>query len=302
VCGRASNPQARLDMPAVVFGAAGRWLDDNLAPGAALFELVSEVREGSASLGEIFKRDTIRANDTSFGVGFAPLSALEAKVLQLAAVLRADALRRALPAAGQDFKVMGLRDGAAMTFTVALAMVDRHVRGLADYFAVKDAVRSRLKASIEASDEVLVNRLDDPHAKDENGLYLTVTGLSAEMGDDGQVGRGNRVNGLITPGRAMSMEAAAGKNPFSHVGKIYNALAHTLAQAICEQIPEVTAATVRILSAIGSPLDEPQAAAVEIHGAVDFTVRERVRGLVDSRFDALAPFLRKLSAGQFPVY
>jgi S-adenosylmethionine synthetase len=48
VCGRASNPQARLDMPALVFGAAGRWLDDNLAPGAALFELVSEVREARA--------------------------------------------------------------------------------------------------------------------------------------------------------------------------------------------------------------------------------------------------------------
>ena len=42
-------------------------------------------------------------------------------------------------------------------------------------------------------------------------VYLTVTGTSAEMGDDGQVGRGNRPNGLITPYRPMTLEAAAGR-------------------------------------------------------------------------------------------
>ncbi len=34
------------------------------------------------------------------------------------------------------------------------------------------------------------------------------SGLSAETGDDGQVGRGNRVNGLITPNGPMSLEAS----------------------------------------------------------------------------------------------
>ena len=68
----------------------------------------------------------------------------------------------------------------------------------------------------------MVNALDDPKASDESGIYLTVTGLSAEQGDDGEVGRGNRVNGLITPSRAMSLEAAAGKNAVAHVGKLYN--------------------------------------------------------------------------------
>lgn len=59
--------------------------------------------------------------------------------------------------------------------------------------------------------------------------YLTVTGLSAESGDDGQVGRGNRVNGLIAPYRPMSLEAAAGKNPVTHVGKLYNIIAMRIA-------------------------------------------------------------------------
>jgi S-adenosylmethionine synthetase len=50
-------------------------------------------------------------------------------------------------------------------------------------------------------------------------VYLTVTGTSAEAGDDGEVGRGNRVNDLITPYRPISLEAAAGKNPVTHVGQ-----------------------------------------------------------------------------------
>ena len=44
-------------------------------------------------------------------------------------------------------------------------------------------------------------------------LFLTVTGTSAEAGDDGEAGRGNRTSGLITPYRAMTIEAAARKNP-----------------------------------------------------------------------------------------
>jgi S-adenosylmethionine synthetase len=37
-------------------------------------------------------------------------------------------------------------------------------------------------------------------------VFLTVTGTSAEAGDDGEGGRGNRTGGLITPYRAMTLE------------------------------------------------------------------------------------------------
>lgn len=297
VCGRASNPEGRLDMPALVTTAAAKWLDANLVSGSSLFQVSSEVKQGSANLREVFGRTAVRANDTSFGVGYAPLSALEAKVLALSTVLGSRKLREAIPAAGQDFKVMGLRQGRDFAFTVAIALIDRHVRNCDEYFAAKQRIRALLD-----TENVLVNRLDDPHAKHESGIYLTVTGLSAEMGDDGQVGRGNRVNGLITPGRPMSLEAAAGKNPYAHVGKIYNVLAHRLARAICERVPEVTEATVRLLSAIGRPLDEPQVAAVEIGGDATPAVRERVRALVNAEFDSLAPFLAELSHGRLRVY
>jgi S-adenosylmethionine synthetase len=297
VAGRASNPQGRLDMPSLVTEAAAEWLDANLAPGSSFFQLFSEVRQGSADLRRVIAESEIRANDTSFGVGYAPLSALEEKVLALAALLGSPGLRDAVPAAGQDFKVMGQRSGREFSFTVAIALIDRHVRSCEEYFAAKERIRVLLGA-----ENVLVNRLDDPRAQDESGIYLTVTGLSAEMGDDGQVGRGNRVNGLITPDRPMSLEAAAGKNPYSHVGKIYNVLAHRLAHTICEQIPEAKAANVRLLSAIGQPLDEPLAAAVEIAGGASPAVRERVRRLVDEQLDSLPDFLAELSRGRLRVY
>jgi len=56
--------------------------------------------------------------------------------------------------------------------------------------------------------EIVINNADTSET-----AYLTVTGTSAEAGDDGQVGRGNRANGLITPCRPMSLEAVAGKIP-----------------------------------------------------------------------------------------
>jgi hypothetical protein len=52
-------------------------------------------------------------------------------------------------------------------------------------------------------------------------VSLTVLGTSAEGGDCGEVGRGNRVNGIAASNRPLGLEAAAGKNPVSHVGKIY---------------------------------------------------------------------------------
>ena len=95
--------------------------------------------------------------------------------------------------------------------------------------------------------------------------YLTITGTSAECGDDGAVGRGNRVNGVIAPFRATSLEAACGKNPISHVGKIYNVLALRAAQSVVEEVKGIKAATVYVLAQIGKPLDQPLVATAQVH-------------------------------------
>ena len=112
--------------------------------------------------------------------------------------------------------------------------------------------------------KIQINTSDNNSPKNVEDVYLTVTGLSAEIGDDGQVGRGNRVNGLITPSRTMSLEAAAGKNPYNHVGKIYNVLANLIARDIVNEVDGVKEASVQILSAIGQPIDQPQVVNVEV--------------------------------------
>ena len=204
------------------------------------------------------------ANDTSFGVGYAPLSRLEQQVKAAAGILNSDDLRADFPAIGRDYKVTGQRVGERIELTLAVAFVDRCVTDVADYFALKTCVARRIGEQLGQVSLLHVNTLDDPDAGGEDGVYLTVTGLSAEQGDDGEVGRGNRVNGLITPCRPMSLEAAAGKNPASHVGKLYNVLAHQLAHSILDDVDGLTEVTVRLLSAIGRPIDQPQLAAVDV--------------------------------------
>ncbi len=297
ITGRASALKHR-DLTNLIVGAAAKWLDASLRPGAALFEISPEVRQGSPNLTPVVGK-VARANDTSFGMGYAPLSALENKVLALSRAARD--LREHVPAAGDDFKIMGLRKGSQFVFTVAIALIDNHVRKVAEYAAAKTAILERLTAAVEEGDRVLVNQLDRPDATHESELYLTVSGLSAEMGDDGQVGRGNRVNGLITPGRPMSLEAAAGKNPYAHVGKIYNVLAHRIARRVCAELPEVRQASVRLLSTIGAPIDQPQIAFVEL-GTGTPALRERAAAIVDGELDRLDELVAALVAGKVAVY
>lgn len=48
----------------------------------------------------------------------------------------------------------------------------------------------------------------------------------------GAVGRGNRIHGVIPFTRNFTTEAACGKNPIYHVGKVYSALAYVISEYI----------------------------------------------------------------------
>ena len=211
--------------------------------------------------------------------------ALETLVLACADELASASFRSVFPAAGLDFKVMGHRVGTSVTLTVALALIDRHVRSVADYFAIKDAVRVHIASTLSAGIDVRINTLDDPAARDESGVYVTVSGTSAEMGDDGEVGRGNRASRLITPSRPMSLEACAGKNPVAHVGKIYNVLAMRIAEEVHAAVSGAPAVDVALLSAIGAPIDQPQVASIEVgpRHLLTADAADRVRGVCDER-------------------
>ncbi|QQZ39464.1 methionine adenosyltransferase [Pseudomonas sp. SK3(2021)] len=306
IIGGRASPLPDTGLPKLVRDAAYRYLCQHLRCDPALFDIECAVRTGSPNLQQAFVRGVSRAlaNDTSFGVGFAPYSPLEKQVLQLGTLLRSTAFQARFPATGDDYKVMAARVGARRVFTVALALIDREIPDAAAYFAVKDAMREHLLATLASAGDLAINTLDDAHASGVEGIYLTVSGLSAEQGDDGEVGRGNRMNGLITPCRSMSLEAVAGKNPVSHVGKLYNALAWETARAVITEIEGVEEATVQLLSRIGQPVERPALVAIELacHGRLTSAMRQAIEVLVHARLSDIECTSSRLVQGELPAF
>ncbi len=224
----------------------------------------TKIRAGSADLRKIVNSpdEVPRANDTSYGVGYAPLSPLEKLVYTVERRINSRSFKGRVPESGEDCKVMGLRLGKNYIITVADSIIAPLTPDQDHYIAVKDEIKEEV---YRVADEVLADEKYDElevyvNAADklEEGIYyLTVTGTSAESGDDGNTGRGNRANGLITPNRQMSLEATAGKNARSHVGKIYNVAARQIAEKIYNESMKVDEVYVRILSQIGRPIDRP---------------------------------------------
>lgn len=251
------------------------------------------IRQGSTDLVKNFdaSKEMPLSNDTSFGVGFAPLSETERIVYETETYLNSPKCKKELPEVGEDIKVMGLRRNNHIDITIAAPQISSLTPDLDHYLSVKADVRNLaydLATKITERDvTVHVNTADNP----EKGIvYLTVTGTSAEAGDDGNTGRGNRVHGLITPCRPMSLEAAAGKNPINHVGKIYNVLAGEIAQKISREVKGVQEVYVKLLSQIGKPIDQPMVADVQLllgDGVSLDVVRGDVESLVDEQLSRI---------------
>jgi len=229
----------------------------------AIFD--SKIVMGSSDLVSVYERKEEVANDTSFGVGYAPLSATEMLVLDVEKYLNSHDCKKKHPAVGTDVKVMALRLNGKITLTVAAAMVSSEVKDVRDYVKIKESVLDDLmrfcSEKTELPVDICLNRLDKPEKGD---VYITVIGTSAEKGDAGAVGRGNRVNGLITPCRPMSLEAAAGKNPQRHIGKLYNVMARLASEKIVKEIPSIKEIHIKLLSQIGRPISDPLVAEIRM--------------------------------------
>jgi S-adenosylmethionine synthetase len=224
------------------------------------------IKQGSPDLVAVFLRKAAMpiANDTSIGVGYAPLTPTEKLVLDVEHRLNDSAFKRKFPEVGEDVKVMALRRKRRLDLTVAAAMVGPKIPDASHYSSVLGDVKGevdRLASKVDLDVNVKLNAADDVK---HGNYYLTVTGTSAEQGDDGNTGRGNRVNGLISPMRQYSMEATAGKNPVNHTGKLLNAVAIVASQRIVEEVAGVKEAYVRVLSRIGVPIDQPQIASAAV--------------------------------------
>jgi len=304
VAGRATREYKGVAVPVetLVIESARGWLAGHLHALDATRDVRVHclVRPGSQDLVELFERQRQGApklaNDTSLGVGFAPLTPLERAVLAAEGSL----LETGAPERGEDVKVMGVRIGRQSALTVACAFIDRHLQGLDAYLDAREraagAVRAAAHAAPGGDTSVEVNTADNPEI---GSVYLTVTGTSAEAGDDGQTGRGNRANGLITPARPMSMESVAGKNPITHVGKLYNVAATRIAEALISELDGAREAYVQLVSRIGSPIEEPQATDIRLRAETPARVAElspRAREIARAHLDGIGALWEELLA------
>lgn len=296
----------------IAIDTAKKWLKENMRfvdPEKHLkYNIV--LASGSEELTDIFLRPgNIRgANDTSAAVGYYPLSPTEKAVFELERYLNSKSFKAEYPETGEDIKIMGLRKGKRLDITVAMPLLANYVQSEKEYFERKYIIHKEMVDFLEKykefqNIEVYLNTLDEK-GRGLGGIYLSLLGTSAEDADSGQVGRGNRVNGVISVNRPIGTEASAGKNPVSHVGKIYNVLAHKIAQEIYEASEGIKEVYVMLLSRIGTPIDKPQMETAQIlfeEEGEKKEVAEKARDIFDRELRNINSFCLELGEGKYPV-
>ena len=269
-----------------------------------------ELKPGSAGLTDIFKRKgrLLGANDTSAAVGYAPMTRTETIVFETERYVNSDDFKKKFPASGEDVKVMGFRKNKELNLTLSMAFVDQFVESEKDYFKKKAEIFEEINRFVKENTDfekitVNLNTLDVA-GRGIDGIYLTVLGTSADGADSGQVGRGNRVNGLISLNRPFCSEAAAGKNPVSHVGKIYNVLTHRIARRIYHKVDGLEEVYIWLLSQIGQPIDEPAIAGAQVimkTGNRFEDVRREVQEVMNFELENIDMFCKELAEGKIPI-
>jgi S-adenosylmethionine synthetase len=303
----------KIDVDEIAINVAKEWFRRNMRfvdPDRHVKYQV-ELKPGSMGLVDIFKREgkALGANDTSAAVGYAPMTRTEKIVLETEQFLNSKEFKQRFPESGEDIKVMGFRNNNDVHLTISMAFVDRFISSEDDYFNKKAKILEEAHrfASVNTDFDgvdVQLNTLD-VKGRGLGGLYLTVLGTSADSGDSGQVGRGNRVNGLISLNRPFCSEAAAGKNPVSHVGKIYNVLTFKIARHVYEEVSELEEVYIWLLSKIGSPIDHPAIAAAQVVMKGNNSlqkVRHEIGEVLDYELENIEKFCMELAQGKVQVY
>ncbi|MGH3774707.1 MAG: methionine adenosyltransferase [Pseudonocardiaceae bacterium] len=272
----------------------------NSSPGAVLAGAMPPERAAwfaPNSVDELRERRRLIANDTSLGTGWAPDNEVEMFARSLVDRLSSPSdVTASRPWCGSDVKVMVLADAERLDAVLCVPQKSSHVPNRAAYVAnCEDVLEECYRRAADALPDLKPSfRLNARDIVDRDELYLTYTGSSIESGDEGVVGRGNRVNGLITPLRPMNLEGANGKNPVYHVGKLYNVAARRIAQLLHQRFGGY--AEVHLVSATGQLLARPWQTLIRLsQSEVDHEeIRAILRGVL-SRFPELT---REIISGE----
>jgi S-adenosylmethionine synthetase len=289
---------------------AKSWFENNLRfVKDEHVEYQVEIGTSSKELQSIFKDPkSFAANDTSALVGYAPFTKTESIVLETEEFINSNEFKKEFSESGEDVKVMGFRNNKHLDLTIAMAFVDSYVESESNYFKRKDemlqTINEFLSKKMQDSFETQINCLDST-GKGMDGLYLTVLGTSADSADSGEVGRGNMANRVISPSRPAGAEATAGKNPVSHIGKIYNALSFRMADQIHKDISGLDEVFVWMYNVIGRPVNEPKAVIIQpiiSEGSkLEDSQRRQITDIVEKNLENIDDFCSDLISGKIQI-
>jgi S-adenosylmethionine synthetase len=297
----------KLPVEETVHAAVDTWLVHHLPRVQPHLRTRVVLGPGSAELTGIFAPGApdVVSNDTSGASGYAPLSPTETLVLAVEQFLNGTEFKSRFADTGHDVKVFAVREDDRLAVTVAMPLLALATPSERAYFARRDEILAVLARRFEPAPftiEWRLNNLDAP-GRGSDGVYLTVTGTSAEDADSGQVGRGNRANGLIAFARPTGGEATAGKNALAHAGKIYSVLSHHLARRLHEAVAGVVEVYTHVAAKIGDPVDRPWVGVqvVLAEGVELGDVEERIRRTLAEELERLPGFRARLARGELPV-
>jgi len=239
------------------------------------------------------------SNDTSLGVGYAPYTSLEIFILNIENMFSSPNYKRQNPWIGSDIKIMGFRNKNDYFITLCIPQISNCVKNLAEYKSNLKMARNTIysiakKYSINKL-ELNINTRDNFKTME---LYLTATGSSIESGDEGLVGRGNRINGIISPNKPMSMEGVCGKNPIYHIGKLYYVAANEIAKKIYKKfaIPN----EIFLVSQSGRDLLNPWLVLAIV--PIGFNKENEIRLLINREIKSIPAFTKNLLAKKYNLY
>lgn len=215
------------------------------------------------SIKDIPELKKLFANDTVLGVGYAPSSKLERLIIDIEKILNGGSYKKKNSWVGSDIKIMGYRNTDSFFLTLCVPQIANFVKSLEDYKInikrVKYDIEKIIKKHNIENYKLSINTRDNYKLRE---LYLTATGSSIESGDEGLAGRGNRVNGLISSTRPISIEGSCGKNPVYHVGKLYYLAAFEIADKVFKKFKITN--EIFIASQSGRDLIDPWVVAINI--------------------------------------
>ncbi|MCE9616985.1 MAG: methionine adenosyltransferase [Nitrosarchaeum sp.] len=300
--------ERRLPIGDLAIQTAKKWFEKNLRfVNDEHVEYQIEIGVTSKELQSIFENTkSFAANDTSVLVGYAPFTETESIVLNTEQHINSEQFKDNFPESGEDVKVMGFRDSNHVDLTIATAFVDRFISSENQYFQRKEEMLQEINEFLKKDYSMKVttnmNCLDSKN-RGMSGLYLTVLGTSADSADSGQVGRGNMASRVISPSRPAGSEATAGKNPVSHIGKIYNALSFKIANEIHTKVSGLDEVCVWMYNVIGRPVNDPKAVIVQptITGQLHDAEKNQINEIVENNLQNIHEFCNELISGKYPI-